>query len=141
MPKRDRPLWREDEDYRRAVVNRLRGDVVVVRFSGMRDPDDLRTVEGRLLGVASANVGTVADLLILDVSDRHYLRALSLATVASVHSLRQKATDVVDVEPDMPRVIPSDPIGDTLRDEVRPISERTRARWEDEGRPAREISP
>lgn len=80
----DKPVHRLAAPQRRAHANTFVGRRVAVTWSALRDPDHTRTHVGRALAVAVVNVGTVADVMVLDIGADKYPMAISLATVISI---------------------------------------------------------
>lgn len=80
-----KPIYRYSPDDRRRLARAFLGvDVRVVVRPG-RTADSERIEEGRVVAVAIASVGTVADFVVL-ANPGVYERAISLATVASIES-------------------------------------------------------
>jgi hypothetical protein len=80
-----KPIFALPPDERRRAVERFSGQRVQVDVSSFRDRDDAHNyvLAGRCLGVAIPNIGTAADMLILNDGKRWH-KAISLATVRSV---------------------------------------------------------
>jgi hypothetical protein len=81
-------LFRLPADERRRLAQQYVGQMVRVGVDPFRDGATVYERIGRAVAVAVPEAGSVSDLLIVEVGDRHYPRAIPLARIRTIEPVR-----------------------------------------------------